>query len=222
MNSSEVNKNNLVYWNDWYSNHSSTREDLERNIEKDDWMWIFKNTIEDAKGPVIDLGCGDGTDTLYMLHKGKRVVPCDGSMKAILDIRKNFPEVDESICFDLLTVFPFANSSTDLIVADLSLHYFTREDTIKILKEARRVLKNSGHMLARVNSINDVNHGAGEGVEVEPHLYMTDDGRYKRFFSSSDVYDFFNMFDIKHIHEEPMKRYKLEKKTYVVDVKNIK
>ena len=218
MNSSEFNKNNLEYWNNWYKEHERSRD----QIVSDDWMWTFKKTIEESKGPVIDLGCGDGNNIDYFLNMGKRVVPCDGSLNAILNIRKNFPELDESICFDLLTVFPFANNSTDLVIADLCLHYFTREDTIKILKEVRRILKNHGHMFARVNSINDVNHGAGMGVEVEPHLYLTEDGRYKRFFSSEDIYDTFNMFDIKYIRESTMKRYKLEKKTYIVDVRNVK
>jgi len=26
----------------------------------------------------------------------------------------------------------------------------------------------------RVNSVNDVNHGAGEGKEIEPNFYQTD------------------------------------------------
>ena len=220
MSSSEANKKNIEYWNELHKSYD--RNVIEKEIVNDDWMWTFKNIIEEARGPVIDLGCGSGNDTLYLLNKGKRVVPCDGSINAILNIRKNFPEVDEAICFDLLTTFPFANNSTDLVVADLCLHYFTKEDTIKILKEIRRILTNKGHMLLRVNSINDINHGAGKGIEVEPHLYMSEDGRYKRFFSSNDIYEFFNIFDIKNVREEPMKRYKLEKQTFIVDARNIK
>ena len=216
MSSIEANKKNLEYWNQLHNNY-------ERNeIVFDDWMWTFKDIINDARGPVIDLGCGSGNDTLYLLNKGKRVVPCDGSINAILNIRKNFPEIDEAICFDLLNKFPFANNATDLVIADLCLHYFTREDTLKILNEIKRILVNKGHMLLRVNSINDVNHGAGDGLEVEPHLYQTPDGRYKRFFDYKDIYEMFNVFDINNVREEPMKRYKLEKKTYIVDVKNRK
>ena len=77
-------------------------------------------------------------------------------------------------------------------------------------------------MLFRVNSINDLNHGAGQGLEIEPHLYLTDDGRYKRFFDSADLYKMFDMFYIKYVREQPMKRYKLEKTVYVCDAKNVK
>lgn len=216
MNSSEANKKNLEYWD-------KLHKDYERDkIEVDDWMWVFNKTIEESRGPVIDLGCGSGNDTLYLLNKGKNVFSCDGSMNAVLNMRKNFPEIEGAICFDMLNVFPFGNNTTDLVVADLCLHYFTTEDTIKILKEIRRILVNRGHLLFRVNSMNDINHGAGQGLEVETHLYMTEDGRYKRFFDAKDIYEMFNIFDIKYVREETMKRYKLEKKTYVVDAKNIK
>ena len=143
-------------------------------------------------------------------------------MNAIYNIRKNFLEVKESICFDMLNRFPFCNNMTDLVIADLCLHYFKREDTIGILKEIKRILVNNGHMLFRVNSMNDVNHGAGQGIEVEHHLYMTPDGRYKRFFDMKDIYEYFDMFQIEYVHEDVMTRYKLEKKLYVASVKNKK
>ena len=220
ISSFEANKKNLEFWDKLHKSYD--RKTIEEGAKKDEWMWTFKDTIEAADGPVIDLGCGDGSDTLYLLNKGKKVVPCDGSINAIHNIRNNFPEINNAICFDMLDSFPFANSDTDLIVADLSLHYFTREDTIKILKEIKRVLKNRGHLLFRVNSVNDLNHGAGQGVEIEPNLYMTSDGRYKRFFSSSDIYQIFNIFDITYLREEPMKRYKLEKQTFIGRARSIK
>ena len=216
MNSSEANKKNLEYWDELHKNYERDK------IEIDDWMWVFDKTIKESRGPAIDLGCGSGNDTLYLLNKGKDVFACDGSMNAVLNMRKNFPEIEGAICFDMLSVFPFGNNTTDLVVADLCLHYFTKEDTIKILKEIRRVLVNKGHLLLRVNSMNDINHGAGQGIEIEQHLYMTEDGRYKRFFDAKDIYETFNIFDIKYVREETMKRYKLEKKTYVVDARNIK
>ena len=46
-------------------------------------------------------------------------------------------------------------------------------------------------MFFRVNSVKDVNHGAGEGKEIESHLYETADGRLKRFFDEKDIQKFF-------------------------------
>lgn len=212
----EVNKKNIEYWDKLHTHYERGE------IVCDNWLERFKEIVSQSEGPAIDLGCGSGNDTLYLLNKGMNVIPCDGSMNAIQNIRRNFPEVNESICFDMLDVFPFCNNMTDLVIADLCLHYFKREDTIKILKEIRRVLVNNGHLLLRVNSMDDTLHGAGSGLEVEPHLYMTADGRYKRFFDRKDIYEIFNMFQIKYVNEEIMTRYKLEKKLYVVGLKNRK
>ena len=80
-----------------------------------------------------------------------------------------------------------------------------------ILEEIKRVLKPSGLLLFRVNSVRDVNHGAGEGKEIEPHLYETSDGRYKRFFDQSDIERFFAEWEKFYVHEETMGRYEKEK-----------
>lgn len=59
---------------------------------------------------------------------------------------------------------PFENNFTDLIICDLSLHYFREKTTFEILEEIKRVLKPDGILLFKVNSVKDVNHGAGEVI----------------------------------------------------------
>ncbi len=66
-------------------------------------------------------------------------------------------------------------------------------------------------MFFRVNSVKDVNHGAGEGKEIESHLYETADGRLKRFFDEKDIQKFFVDWEKLYIHEEVMGRYGAEK-----------
>lgn len=103
---------------------------------------------------------------------------------------------------------PFDDNFTDIIISDLSMHYFTEQKTCEILKEMKRVLKQNGILLFRVNSVKDVNHGAGEETEIEHHLYETEDGRYKRFFDEEDLEKFFANCEKLYIHEETMGRYR--------------
>lgn len=212
----KVNNNGLEYWNEYYKNHANDE------IITDNWLDRFKEVINTSERPIIDLGCGSGNNTLYLLNHGKSVIPCDGSVNAIFNIMNRFPQIKNALYFDMLDEFPIDNNTADLIIADLCLHYFKKEDTIKILKEIKRILVNHGNLLVRVNSIDDINYGAGKGVEVERHLYMMPDGRYKRFFDGKDIYDFFRTFEIKYVRENLMTRYEQPKKAYVLGLKNRK
>lgn len=181
------------------------------DIKYDNWLDLFDRAIMHCKTPIIDLGCGSGNDTLYLIEKGKNVIPCDYSQKAIENIKANFPEVKRAECFDMSKGLPFEDNFTDIIISDLSLHYFTEQKTMEIIEDLKRVLKPNGLLIYRVNSIKDVNHGAGQGKEVEQHLYETSDGRVKRFFDEKDIRKYFSDWESLYLHEETMGRYEHEK-----------
>lgn len=192
----------------WNAIHSDYERD---RIQYDDWLDTFQDAINNCQTAILDLGCGSGNDTRYLLERGKRVIACDYAKNAIRNIRKNFPEVERAVCLDMTKGLPFENTFTELVVCDLSLHYFTAQKTLEILDEIKRVLRPGGLLLFRVNSVRDVNYGAGEGREVEHHLYETDDGRYKRFFDAQDIERFWGGWDQVYLREEVMERYELEK-----------
>lgn len=209
MDFDEIN-NSLKYWNNLYTNCNKNE------IKIDNWLEKFEDIIKDCLTPIIDLGCGTGNDTLWLIEKGKKVISCDQSINAINNIKSNFPEIYDTKCFNMLNEFPFESSSCELIIADLCLHYFRENDTFKIINEIKRILAPNGNLILRVNSINDVNYGAGKGEEVEKHLYLTEDNRLKRFFDEKDILYFFKDFSIEYNQEETLSRYGLEKKLHTV------
>lgn len=186
----------------WDNNH---KKYFSGTIKYDDWLSKYDNIIDLSKKEVIDLGCGTGNNSLYLLEKGKQVVACDYSDEAIRIINEHLPNV-RTLKFDMTEGFPFESNYTDLIVADLCLHYFSNEDTIKILNELKRVLRNDGHLIFRVNSVNDVNHGAMQGIRLEDH-YFEVEGMRKRFFDRDDFNIFFKDWNIVDINEDVMTRY---------------
>lgn len=207
-------KNSQVFWD---SIHKNFRKE---DMKTDGWLEPFVSIITKCETPILDLGCGSGNDTLYFAEKGKKVIACDQSAVAIDNIQKNIPDVYETRCFNMLEGFEFADGSFDIICADLCLHYFREKDMKNILSEIKRMLTPNGHVFVRVNSINDVNYGAGEGEEVEPHLYRTRDGMLKRFFDEEDMYRFFSDFQIVFLEEQKMYRYQMEKMVYCICLKN--
>ena len=211
----EVIKNSKEYWNGVHKSYSRDE------IKYDDWLDRFENIVTNCKTPILDLGCGSGNNTLYLINKNKKVVAADLSSNAIENIKKNFPEISDAKCFNMLDGMPFEDNSFEVIIADLSLHYFKKEDTEKVINELKRILTTNGHLIIRVNSINDVNHGAGQGLEIEKHLFQTQDGRLKRFFDEEDIREFFKDFKIIYLNEEIMTRYKLEKRLYRVCIQKV-
>ena len=61
-------ENSLEYWDNIHSKY-------ERNeIKLDDWLDKFETIIDSCSTPILDLGCGSGNDTLYLINKNKQVI----------------------------------------------------------------------------------------------------------------------------------------------------
>lgn len=74
------------------------------------------------------------------------------------------------------------------------------------MKEVKRVLTAHGILLARVNSINDINYGAGLGEKIEDNYYYVD-GYNKRFFTLEDAQRFFSIVGEVTVTSAQMLRY---------------
>ena len=92
------------------------------------------------------------------------------------------------------------------------------ETTKKIIKELKRVLKEKAHLIFRVNSINDINYGAGGGKEIEKHFYLGETG-YKRFFDEEDIRSYFIEWDIEYLNEDIIRKYGNDKRAFEVLVR---
>lgn len=208
-------ESSLRYWD------NAHREYKRENIKYDDWLESFDEMIMNCKKPILDLGCGSGNDTKYLIEKGKEVISCDQSQNAINNIKKNFPEVKDAVCFNMLDGMPFEDDSFEVIIADLCLHYFDEADTKAIVSEIRRILVPGGHLIFRVNSFKDVAHGAGQGPEVEKHVFEMEGKEIKRFFDEADIRHFFGDFEFEFLNEEIMTRYQKSKPLFKVCAKKI-
>lgn len=198
------------YWNKTHEKYKYNK------ITYDTWLDKYLDIINNCKSPALDLGCGLGNDTLYLVEKGFRVVACDYSSVALEKLKSEINNVDLMLV-DISEELPFASNSFDLIIADLSLHYFDNSTTIKIMYEIKRILKSNGHLLARVNSIKDINYGALQGEKLEDNFYYVE-GYNKRFFNLEDVNKYFSIIGDIKANEATMHRYSKPKKVIEIQV----
>lgn len=193
-------ENNFVdYWNNFYKKYKN------EPIGYDNWLDKYEELYKNINTEILDLGCGGGNDTLYLINKQKKVLSADYSMDALNKINLQIDGA-KTICLDIAKPLPFKNDSFELIIADLSLHYFDKETTIKIMQEIKRVLKNKGVLLARVNSTKDINFGSINGKEIEKDFYFVN-GYNKRFFTIKTATEIFNIVGATQILENTMNRY---------------
>jgi SAM-dependent methyltransferase len=187
-------------WNDYYANSMGQNSDQ--------WLSQYSEFFE-AGGKVLDLGCGNGSNIPFLLNRNAEIYAVDYSEIAIKHIKKKWDIT--ALLHDIRNPLPFGADRFDLILADLSLHYFPFLETSRIISDLYRVTKARGILIARVNSINDTNHGSGIGTEVERNYYDLN-GRRKRFFDREMVYDLFdNGFSISKAIENRTNKYNDEK-----------
>lgn len=185
--------NQRTHWDEYYSNKQGELTEY----QYDAWLEKYTGLLKGKK--VLDLGSGIGNDSKILVEQGICVHACDFSKEALEILRENLPAVS-CTCIDMTQKLPFEDASFGAVVADLSLHYFTWKVTVGIAAEIVRILSEDGILLLRVNSINDVEYGAGQGIELEKRLYMVRE-RLKRFFTKEDLLNLFSDWEIKYIEE---------------------
>ena len=154
------------------------------------WLFAHLAPSEIEESRVLELGCGNGRDAAALAASGGRLVASDIRRDRALTTARQAPEVDVLQLSHALPL-PFRNASFDVAVASLTLHYMPWAQTLATFREIRRVLRPAGTFVFRVNSHDDIVHGAGKGEEVEPGFFVVPERTppTKRFFDEEMVRD---------------------------------
>ena len=188
-----------------------------RHMDKDPWLdkWIPLLKQKSAKGFVLELGCGSGWDTIELLNAGCNAIASDLSTGNLLATKQAVPNAD-NVQLNHSHPLPFVNHCLSVIVASLSLHYFTWTVTQQIASELQRCLKTDGILLARFNSTHDYHYGASPTEsEIEPNFHQVGTST-KRFFDEPAVRSLLHGWDIQFLEENVIHRYEKPKSVWEV------
>ncbi|AFZ44805.1 Methyltransferase type 11 [Halothece sp. PCC 7418] len=96
----------------------------------------------DQHSQILDLCCGAGQTTQFLLQYSHHVTGLDASPLALERAKKRAPEANyvEGLAEEL----PFASASFDLVQTSVALHEMTPKQLTQILTEVYRVLKLGG------------------------------------------------------------------------------
>lgn len=144
------------YWDQcWEANLARLQRSNEWPRAGGDWLKPYVELFQTAGvEQVLEVGCGFGTDTRFLLGAGFAVTATDIS-PAGLSIAKSIAGRATFLLHDSQERFPLPDGSVDLVVAGLSLHYFDALTTRAIVADLGRVLGPKGLLVYRMNSQSD-------------------------------------------------------------------
>jgi ubiquinone/menaquinone biosynthesis C-methylase UbiE len=177
-------------------------------MKNDPWLEKWLDLIQKRAdgGRVLELGCGSGWDTIDLVSSDYNLIALDISGENLKKCAESAPHA-AILNADIGKLLPFANHSVAVILASLSLHYFSWEDTMQVASELRRCIQDGGILLTRFNSTHDFYHGASSVEEIEPNFYLVGT-KTKRFFDETSVRHFLQGWDIRFLEENVIQRYR--------------
>ncbi|GIW63517.1 MAG: hypothetical protein KatS3mg091_319 [Patescibacteria group bacterium] len=130
---------------------------------------------------LLDLGCGDGRDSIYFANKGLKVTAVDFSKSGIEKLKTRQNRIKNRINCILKDIrnINFPENSFVVIYAHLSLHYFDDKTTSKIFDNLYKVLKKGGLIFVKCKSTDDALFGKGK--KVGENMYKK--GHVQHFFT---------------------------------------
>jgi SAM-dependent methyltransferase len=171
-----------------------------------------KNHVE----KILELGCGQGRDTLFFASKGIDVTALDFSSIAIKGLINHAKErnllnnIYASIFDPRNKPIPFSNDKFDAVYSHMFFNMlFTWEQLKFMFQEIRRVLKHDGFNFFSVRNHNDKSYS--QGKKIDNDIYDIN-GFQIRFYTKQHVKalvkgEGFEILDIKEMYEEPVTAY---------------
>ena len=157
---------------------------------------------------ILDLGCGTGRHTIYLLKNDFEVYGCDASESALKIAKEIIKNAEFKKCD--MTFLPYENNFFDGILCHFVIQHGKIEQIKKAISEIHRVLRKDGTLYLSVPSVKHPEYFTGEEIEPQtkinidaidgnaPHHYFTED-ELKRLFNK------FKIIKLEHV-EFPSER----------------
>lgn len=131
---------------------------------------------------LLEVGCGNGRDSVYFAQAGCRVTAIDTSEAAIVACQDTHGDA-ASFIHGKLKEIDIKPDSFDVVYSRFVLHAMTLEEELDVLKAIAATLKPGGRFFVECRSINDPLARKGEVLSPTERI----DGHYRRFIIVDDL-----------------------------------
>ena len=153
---------------------------------------------------VLDLGCGTGRHTAYLLEEGFQIYGCDSSEAALRIAMATLPAVDFETCN--MTSLPYEAGFFDAVICNHVIQHGTIAEIKVAISEIHRILRKGGFLFLVAISTNHPKYLTG--TEIEPNTRINTDSvdgtLPHHFFTEKELRALFSkLFEIvKSVHFE--------------------
>ena len=168
--------NNTDYWDQYYRNQICS-------TQPSPFAQYVATLVEPGK-TLIDLGCGNGRDSLFFAKQGMQVVAIDLSRSAIDQLNQQPVENARFVCGDFIASDVHQPDSYDYAYSRFTIHAINQKQETMLLQTMFRALKPGGKFFIEVRSVNDPLYGKGKAVERNAFFY---DNHYRRFIVRDEL-----------------------------------
>ena len=174
-------------WDKVYSKDSAFIGDEPSNFSQICYSNFKKHHVK----KLLELGCGQGRDTLFFASHELDIYAIDSSKVAIESLEQKIGKENTSIKlrqFDAGQGIPFSNKYFDAVYSHMFYNMrFTDEELSFLFKESSRVLRNNGLLYFSVRSDKDVLYNKGK--KIDNNIYEIN-GFQIRFFTKEQIESF--------------------------------
>lgn len=165
------------YWNTYYSKKLA--------IDTPSPFAVFvAERLKKGKN-LLELGCGNGRDSIFFAHMGLNVTGIDASDATIADLRER---VDAGNCYFICDDFVCSHAlfagQFDYCYSRFSIHAINEKQEKEVLENVYGALKQGGEFFIETRSIHDDLYGLGECAGENAYIY---DGHYRRFIVKGEL-----------------------------------
>ena len=151
-------------WSETYDSDQNLTRDLDQKVTRETLAHLRFDSI-------LEIGCGTGKNTAFLVEIGERVHPLDFSEGMIEKAREKVKaENVKFLVADLTQKWPSENRSYDLIVCNLVLEHI--EDLSFIFSEALRVLQEQGRFI--INELHPFRQYEGKKARFDTEEGVTE------------------------------------------------
>jgi ubiquinone/menaquinone biosynthesis C-methylase UbiE len=171
---------------DTYDSIATSYSDKISSLVSDTWVGNYEKQLLDrflqlieALNPkILDIGCGNGKDTAYLMAKGATVVGIDYSSRMLQEAKRRV----QNGVFHLMDMrnLEFPDNTFDGVWANGCIYHVPKVEFGQVLKEVMRVLKPLG-----IFSFN-AKAGTGERLENKPKSFAGGP-RFYAYYSISET-----------------------------------